>query len=143
MSAPRRRLLNWLLVATLTSLALVGLTASPLTTRLDNVLYDVLQRTASRPVDPSILIVEVDEQSLRDRGTWPWPRTAHARMIDRLSQAGAKSIVYDVLFSQPASAPGDDAALGEHLAVIHDGHRRAQLLELGKDVAADQDGLAQ
>ena len=111
--APRRRLLNWLLVATLTSLALVGLTASPLTTRLDNILYDALQRASSRPVDPSILIVEVDEQSLRDMGTWPWPRTAHARMIDRLSQAGAKTIVYDVLFSQPAANPGDDEALAE------------------------------
>ena len=116
-ASPRRRLLIWLLVATLTSLALAGLTASPLTTRLDNILYDALQRASSRPVDPSILIVEVDEKSLRDMGAWPWARTAHARMIDRLTAAGARTIVYDVLFSQPAANPGDDVALARSIAL--------------------------
>ena len=33
--------------------------------------------------------------------------------------------------------------MGEHRAVIDDRHARAQLLELGKDVAADDDRLAQ
>ena len=36
-----------------------------------------------------------------------------------------------------------DAALGEHLAAIHDRDAGAQLLELGQDVAADQDRLAE
>jgi len=116
-ASPRRRLLTWLLVAALTSLTLAGLTASPLTTRLDNILYDALQRASSRPVDPSILIIEVDERSLRDMGAWPWPRTAHARMIDHLSQAGARTIVYDVLFSQPAATPSDDVALANAIAL--------------------------
>lgn len=116
-ASPRRRLLTWLLVATLTSLTLAGLTASPLTTRLDNILYDALQRASSRPVDPSILIVEVDEKSLRDMGAWPWSRTAHARMIDHLTQAGARTIVYDVLFSQPAATPSDDVALANAIAL--------------------------
>jgi len=116
-ASPRRRLLAWLLVAALTSLTLAGLTASPLTTRLDNILYDALQRASSRPVDPSILIVEVDEKSLRDMGAWPWSRTAHARMIDHLSQAGARTIVYDVLFSQPAATPSDDVTLANSIAL--------------------------
>jgi CHASE2 domain-containing sensor protein/signal transduction histidine kinase len=107
----KRRLLSWLVVAALTSLALAALTASPLTTRLDNILYDRLQRASARPVDPSILIVGVDERSLRELGAWPWSRARHAAMIDRLTQAGAKAIVYDVLFSQPAPDPADDAAL--------------------------------
>ncbi len=110
-------MLNWLLIATLTSIALAGLTASSLTTRLDNILYDALQRSSSRPVDPSILIVEVDEKSLRDMGAWPWSRTAHARMIDKLTAAGARTIIYDVLFSQPAADPGDDAALANAIAL--------------------------
>lgn len=98
-------------MATLTSLVLAGLTASPLTTRLDNILYDGLQRAASLPVDSSILIVEIDERSLRAMGAWPWSRQAHARMIDQLSQAGARTLVYDILFSQPAANPADDRAL--------------------------------
>ncbi|MGR4863680.1 CHASE2 domain-containing protein [Caulobacter sp. LARHSG274] len=113
---PRRRLLGWLLVAALTSLALAGLTVSPLTARLDSILYDRLQRASGRPVDPSILIVGVDERSLRELGAWPWSRARHAAMIDRLTQAGAKAIVYDVLFSQPAPNPADDAALATAIA---------------------------
>ena len=37
----------------------------------------------------------------------------------------------------------DDASLGEHLAVIDDRDARAQLFELGQDVAADDDRLAE
>jgi len=103
-------------VAILTSLALAGLTASPLTERLDNILYDRLMRASERPVDPSILIVGVDERSLRELGAWPWSRERHAQMIDRLTQAGAKTIVYDVLFSQPSQDPAADAALAAAVA---------------------------
>jgi CHASE2 domain-containing sensor protein/signal transduction histidine kinase len=112
----RRRLLSWLVVAALTSLALAALTASPLTTRLDNILYDRLQRASARPVDSSILIVGVDERSLRALGAWPWSRARHAAMIDRLTQAGAKAIVYDVLFSQPGPDPADDEVLASAIA---------------------------
>ncbi|MBO9708550.1 MAG: CHASE2 domain-containing protein [Caulobacter sp.] len=112
----RRRLAGWLVVAILTSLALAALTASNLTVRLDNILYDRLQRASGRPVDPSILIVDIDERSLRELGSWPWPRAMHAEMIDQLTQAGAKAIVYDVLFSQPAPYPQDDVALAAAVA---------------------------
>lgn len=114
--SPRRRLVRWLIVAVLTGLALAGLTASPLTARLDNILYDRLVRTSERQVDPSILIVGVDERSLRELGAWPWSRERHAQMIDRLSQAGAKAIVYDVLFSQPSQDPAADEALAASVA---------------------------
>jgi len=114
--SPRRRLLRWLVVAALTGLALGGLTVSALTTRLDNILYDRLVRASERPVDPSILIVGVDERSLRELGAWPWNRTRHAQMIDRLTQAGAKAIVYDVLFSQPSQDQAADDALAAAVA---------------------------
>ncbi|WP_246263508.1 CHASE2 domain-containing protein [Caulobacter soli] len=114
--SPRRRLISWLVVAILTGLALAGLTASPLTTRLDDILYDRLVRASERPVDPSILIVSVDERSLRELGAWPWSRARHAEMIDRLSQAGARAIVYDVLFSQPSQDLVADAALAAAVA---------------------------
>ena len=114
--SPQRRLIRWLVVAVLTGLALAGLTVSSLTTRLDNILYDGLVRASERPVDPSILIVGVDERSLRELGAWPWSRTRHAEMIDRLSQAGAKAVVYDVLFSQPSQDPAADDALAQAIA---------------------------
>ena len=44
--------------------------------------------------------------------------------------------------AQPPLDVGDPA-LGEDLAAIHDRDARAQLLELGQDVARDQDRLAE
>lgn len=83
--------------------------------RLDNVLYDVLARANGRPADASILLVDIDDKSLAQLGAWPWSRDIHAAMVDQLSQAGAKTIVYDVLFSQ-AGDPANDLALGQAVA---------------------------
>ena len=83
--------------------------------RLDNVLYDVLARANGRPADASILLVDIDDKSLAQLGAWPWSRDVHAAMVDRLSQSGAKTIVYDVLFSQ-AGDPAHDMALGQAVA---------------------------
>ena len=108
---PTGRLLSWLLLAIVSSLAMVFFAVLP-PQRLDNVLYDILARANGRPADPSILIVDIDDRSLAQLGAWPWSRETHARMVDRLSQAGARTIVYDVLFSE-AGDPAQDQALGE------------------------------
>nr|MBA2770720.1 EAL domain-containing protein [Sphingomonas sp.] len=43
---------------------------------------------------------------------WPWPRAHHAEMIDRLTQAGARKIYFDILF-EGRSNPQDDGMLAE------------------------------
>ncbi len=46
---------------------------------------------------------------------WPWPRNVHALILDRLVAAGAKAVVYDLIFPMPAE--GDEefrAALERH-----------------------------
>lgn len=40
---------------------------------------------------------------------WPWDRSVHAAMIDRLAGAGAKLIVIDLVFGQPSTPEGDQA----------------------------------
>src|SRR5689334_14236817 len=34
---------------------------------------------------------------------WPFPRSWHARVVDRLHRAGARAIVYDVQFTEATS----------------------------------------
>jgi adenylate cyclase len=50
-----------------------------------------------------IALIDIDEYSLRNleanTGRWPWPRAVHSMLIDFLSRAPAKVIVYDVVFS--------------------------------------------
>ncbi len=61
--------------------------------------------------DQRIVIVGVDEASLRQYGQWPFARQLHADLLPRL--AGAKAIAFDFLFPEAGS---DDAAFSAALA---------------------------
>ncbi len=66
-----------------------------------------------------IVLVTIDNRALQavDR-RWPWPRRRHAEMIDRLTQAGARRIYFDLLF-ESRSNPLDDAMLAQ--AIVRSG----------------------
>ena len=57
-----------------------------------------------------IAIVGIDQHSLSAVGQWPWPRSLHARLIDRLKAAGARVILLDMDFSDH-QFPGPDGSL--------------------------------
>ncbi len=101
---------EWVLVAFITSLIVFGLSYSDVTRRFDNIVYDRSLGMFAPSVSDKILIVTIDDESLKELGRWPWTRDRHAELITRLHQAGVKAIVYDVLFPDPAD-PADDAAL--------------------------------
>jgi adenylate cyclase len=48
-----------------------------------------------------VVIVDIDEKSLRTLGQWPWPRTRVADLITRLTKLGALAIAFDVVFAEP------------------------------------------
>src|SRR3954470_1822080 len=60
---------------------------------------------------PEVVVVGIDDVTFSDLGQqWPFPRSLHARAIDRLHAAGARTIVYDVQFTE-ATKPREDVAL--------------------------------
>jgi EAL domain-containing protein (putative c-di-GMP-specific phosphodiesterase class I)/CHASE2 domain-containing sensor protein len=59
-----------------------------------------------------IVLVKVDDASLRKVGRWPWPRRYHAQLADELTKAGAKRVFFDVAFYGP-SDPVDDQLLSK------------------------------
>ncbi|HEB88843.1 MAG TPA: CHASE2 domain-containing protein, partial [Deltaproteobacteria bacterium] len=61
---------------------------------------------------PDVVVVTIDPRSLRASVDWPWPRSLHAKAIERLDTAGARSIAFDIDFSSP-STPESDAAFAE------------------------------
>lgn len=69
--------------------------------RWDLLIYDGYMATWSRPPADEIVIVAIDEQSLRELGRWPWSRHLHADLIRKLSMAGAKGIAMDIVFAEP------------------------------------------
>src|SRR5262245_64273907 len=48
-----------------------------------------------------VVIVDIDEASLKDIGQWPWPRTIVADLVTKLTQLGAVAIGFDVIFAEP------------------------------------------
>jgi len=48
-----------------------------------------------------IVIIEISDDTLKNLNLWPLPRDFHASLVDVLREAGAKMIVFDVLFSEP------------------------------------------
>ena len=57
-----------------------------------------------------IVLVLIDDRSLRAVTNWPWPRSQDARLIDRIAESGAKRMFVDINLSFP-STQKDDAAL--------------------------------
>ncbi len=50
--------------------------------------------------DPRLVMVTVDEESIRSQGRWPWPRNRMAQLIQKLQQMGAERIIFDIFFTE-------------------------------------------
>ena len=90
----------------------------------ENATWTWRVRSLARPGSHTgdIVLVLLDQPSLdwgeRENGlTWPWPREVYAPIIDFCTRAGARSVSFDVLFTE-ASGFGvqDDEALGAAIA---------------------------
>jgi len=108
--SPRQRLklLWWPLVLAL----LFG--ALNLGEPLEDILRSARNKAHMQPVSGDIVLVEIDEKSLRQIDSWPWPRAKQAQMIDAIDRMGPKKIVLDILYTGP-SKPADDRALADAL----------------------------
>lgn len=83
-------------------------------------VFDAYQQAAPR--DPAgadaarVAVVDIDEASIAKLGQWPWPRTELAELTDRLAQAGAAAIAFDIVLSEPdRTSPEEVAALHRRL----------------------------
>jgi diguanylate cyclase len=102
----RLRLLLWPLVAAVI-FGLIGF-GEP----LEDALRIARNSLHEQPVSKDLVLVEVDEPSLRKIDTWPWPRSVQGRMVDELNRLGARKIVIDLLYTGP-SQPAEDQALAD------------------------------
>ncbi|HEY2461344.1 MAG TPA: adenylate/guanylate cyclase domain-containing protein [Candidatus Acidoferrum sp.] len=53
------------------------------------------------PIDPNIVIVDIDQRSQEVLGKWPFSRTNFAHMLDALQEDGAKVVAFDITFDKP------------------------------------------
>ena len=107
---------SWLgpLVPLLIAIALLWLPAWHTLERRGFDLLTVMTAPGTTPLP--IILIAIDDASLQQvPHPWPWPRALHAGLIDKLKDAGAAVIAFDILFSQP-SRSDEDAALAQAIA---------------------------
>jgi adenylate cyclase len=72
-------------------------------------VFDLFSVYSAKPQQQPIVIVGIDDATATQLNVrWPFPRSMHAQMVDKLSEAGAAVIAFDVQFSEP-STPEEDA----------------------------------
>jgi adenylate cyclase len=65
-------------------------------------VFDTYQRLSPRLYrDAGVRVVDIDDESVRRLGQWPWPRTDLAALTKSIADAGAVAIGFDIVFSEP------------------------------------------
>ena len=62
-----------------------------------------------RAHDDRVVIVDIDEKTLQNIGSFPFPRKSYAQLIDRLSAEGASVIALDATFPTPETDSAQQA----------------------------------
>ena len=81
---------------------------------MDRIFYDVFNEQSPMSTPDDIVIVAMDERSLRELGRWPWPREKHVELLRKLKTAGVAAAAMDILFAErEANYPEIDKLLAE------------------------------
>ncbi|MFC5470023.1 CHASE2 domain-containing protein [Cohnella suwonensis] len=87
--------------------------------RIDNLLFDYsMNQNAGHLENTKIVVVTIDDASLKELGRFPWSRAVYAPFLANLNQPGnePKAIAFDIVFSEESDNPDDDMAFAEALA---------------------------
>lgn len=82
---------------------------------MSDYVYDRMLSRAADPVSQQILIVAIDERSLRQIGRWPWRRSVHARLLRQLASAKPTAVVLDIGMTDSSE---DDEELAAAMAKV-------------------------
>ena len=97
----RWKLLLWTAVASLV-FGLIHFGELP-----EDMLRTARNKLHTHKASGEIILVAIDDRSLREVGRWPWSRRHYAQIIDRLSEAGAKRTFVDIIINGRSTAADD------------------------------------
>lgn len=70
--------------------------------------FRMKQSLNKKQEDKRLILVAIDDKSIKHVGKWPFPRTVYTTLMNQLKSFGTKVIAYDVFFSEESLAcPGD------------------------------------
>ncbi|MCC8397548.1 CHASE2 domain-containing protein [Paraburkholderia sp. MMS20-SJTR3] len=112
--AGRRFLIEWVGVGCLGIVVILLTSFGRVSAGIDQLAYDRFLTLRNRPLLSDIVVVEIDNASIAQLGRWPWPRSDHTRLLERLAEAKPAAVVFDVLFTETNA---DDAGLAHAIAL--------------------------
>ena len=136
-TASTRQRWSWLVPASALALvAAIMLIEPPAMRLLRNTTFDHFQRWKPRiPTDMPVRIIDIDDESMRRLGQWPWPRDRVAQLVEGLERARPASIALDIVLAEPDRTSPRALLIGE--AVPADTARYLQTLPDHDEVLAE------
>ena len=96
------KLLLWVAISAFL-LGLVNLSSIP-----EDMLRTSRNKLHQHKASGDIVLIAIDDASLKDVGRWPWPRRYYGQLIDRATAAGVDRIFFDVAVSTISDPKEDD-----------------------------------
>lgn len=112
-----RTLVEWLLVTLLCAGIAATATTQNWLWRIDGLIYDAALELRRDTPEPDVVVVAIDDRSLLEIGRWPWSRAVHAALLERLTEAGAAVVAFDIILHESVrDNPLADQVLAEAIA---------------------------
>ena len=93
--------------------------------KLDYRLYDALIKLRKEPAkNPDIMLVKIDDPSIKLLGEWPWSRDVIGDALLRMKELGAYSVIFDIEYISPTKngiAPSAESKIYNQVYATEDG----------------------
>jgi len=81
---------------------------------VSNIIYDYnMKNSMSNMPHEDIIVIQIDEQSLKENGKFPWDRNVYIPFLQQT--AGAKVVAFDIMFNTDSPDPETDRLFAEAL----------------------------
>lgn len=94
--------------------------------RLENITLDLrfrnpLVNSIESSSSPALVVIAIDDGSLKLVGRWPWPRDVQAAVLQIAREAGARAVLVDLTYAEPEPLrtipPADLDLVGDPLSI--------------------------
>lgn len=89
------------------------------------------QHFSPAPTD-RLVHLDIDDAALETIGSWPWPRSTFADIVDEVRLAGADALALDILLTEPQELGVRERADGTIEKIDHDANLAAAFKRFGK-----------
>ena len=99
----------FILIATTVGLLIITFLLHNIFPVVENAFYDLNFSFTHSESSDSVVIVGIDSKSVREIGTWAWPRSTLACLVEKIEACSPGAIALDFLFPKRPNDPGSDS----------------------------------